>query len=151
MQLRSRRRICHRHLAKLRGVKSTETIRLHVRAMERAGVLRTVHKRIAPKRNAPNLYILLDIDGRDLVVAYPQKKLQETISRLRTNTPPPRRRDNHPPAMRKLYEENGRLQAQLRGLRALQRKDELPAQPIALTGLIEPDVVEMLRVKMGVK
>lgn len=141
--LRSRRRICHRHLASQRGV-CIETIRLHVRAMERAGVLRTVHKRIGPRRNAPNLYILLDIDGRDLVVAYPQKKLQETISRLRTNTPPSRRL-NHSPALRKVYDWNARLMAENRGLRAILRKDELPSQPTAQnTGLITADEIERM-------
>lgn len=153
--LGTRRRICHRHLASVRGV-STETIRLHVRAMERAGVLRTVHTRIGPRRNAPNRYILLDLDGTDLAFPYPQTKLQGKPSRsLNTKAPPRARRgvDNHPPIIRKLYGLVGRYKAENKGLRAVLRVDRktwIPHQPRAITGTLDSDVIEQLRGKLNV-
>lgn len=150
---RIHRRICHRHLAALCGV-SQETIRRHVRAMERAQVLRTVHTCIGPRRNAPNLYILLDVDGRDLISPYPHKRVVEKQPRVVANTPPSRRHDNHPPAMRKIFEAYARVSAENRGLREIvrscSRKDDyMSSNPLAITGTLDEETQEMLRARCG--
>jgi hypothetical protein len=106
--------------------------------LEKAGYIRRIRRRISRTRCATSVYVLT----RHTNVT------EKKRSRLKTKAAPPRRRDNHPPALRKMYDINGILMAQVRGLRALLRKDVLPALPRAYTGLIADDVVEELRVKI---
>lgn len=137
-----RRRICVRHLAALRGV-SVRTVRYHLGAMERARVLRVVRTRIGPRKNAPNIFILLDIDGTPLGSAYPATDCREKPDRkIKPTTPPParRRHQNHFPQMHKLYNQNGLLMAQLRGVRALLRSQRpAPRRPDACVGMWRPE------------
>jgi hypothetical protein len=107
------RRIPRRLLASRRGV-SMKTAFNHTQELIAAKVLRAVYTKIDRKRNIPNLYILLDIDGKDLnsssAINYMEKKVQS----LKPSTPRAVRVENHSPAMRKLYEHNSRLLKQLR-------------------------------------
>jgi hypothetical protein len=122
-----RRRICIRHLAHLRRV-SERTIRYHLAAMEKARVVRVVRTRIGPRRNAPNIFIFLDVDGTALVSTYPATECREKrVQRFNTTTPPlaaeslpvkpeartgrpaySRRAENHPPAFRHAWQQRQR-------------------------------------------
>lgn len=109
------RRLSKRLLASRRGV-STKTIYNHTSELIAAKVMRAVYSKVAYNRNAPNLYIFLDIDGNDMERNCTEKPLQT----LKPNTPRAVRVENHPPAMRKLYERNGDL---LRRLRLREKRD----------------------------
>lgn len=111
--------------------------------LEKAGYIRRIRRWETRTRCKTSVYVLVGVTRRTNVT--------EKKARSKTTTPPPRRRDNHPPAMRKLYDWNGRLQAENRGLREILRKDQLPAQPRALVGSLDDDVIEKLRVTLGVK
>ena len=108
------RRIPKRLLASRRGV-TEKTIFNHNRALAKAGVLRFLIHKIGRRRNAPNTYILLDRDGRDLHLSR-EKIFHEKPVQISKPTTPPRaaRVENHPPAMRRLFEQNGRIWKLLR-------------------------------------
>jgi hypothetical protein len=91
------------------------TAQAHVYRLEKLGELGVRRKRIAHRRNAPNLYtfpklagFLIEKENGEITVEKP-----EQIKKL---TAPPRaaRVENHFPAMRRLYEHNGRLWKLLR-------------------------------------
>jgi hypothetical protein len=111
---RARRMVPKRLLASRRGV-SGRTIYNHNREMIRAGVLRLQIHKISHKRNAPNTYILLGIDGRDLDFSMEKNFHEKPLQNLKLTTPPRVARvENNFPAMRRLYEQNGRLWKLLR-------------------------------------
>ena len=115
------RRLPKRLLASHRGV-STKTIFNHICELIDAKVLRAVYAKIGPRRNAPNLYVLLDIDGGDLHLTQEKNCTEKLVQTLKPKaTPREARVVNHHPAMRKLYEHNARLFRQLREARNSKR------------------------------
>jgi hypothetical protein len=87
----------------------------HTTELIAAKVIRAVYTKIASNRNAPNLYVFLDVDGRDLqhpaAINYMEKKVQN----LKLTTPPRGAREGNTfPAMRRLYERNAELLRRLR-------------------------------------
>jgi len=108
------RHISKRLLASRRGV-STKTIYNHTCELIEAKVMRAVYVKISRCRNAPNLYIFLDIDGQDLHLSVAKNCMEEPLQPLNPlTTPRVARVENHPPAMRKLYEHNANLLGRLR-------------------------------------
>lgn len=112
-----------RLIAARRGLEQ-RMIRYHLAEMARAGVLRVVAKRIGPRMNDHNTYILLDIDGRDLHLVSAKNCREKPIQILKGLKAPlaravERREHDHPPAMRKLHEHNARLMSENRGLRLI--------------------------------
>ena len=142
------RHISKRLLASRRGV-STKTIYNHMCELIEAKVMRAVYAKISRCRNAPNLYIFLDIDGRDLHLSVAKNCTEKPLQPLKLlTTPRVARVENHPPAMRKLYEHNANLLGRLRlreqreayRLRAAQDRNRRAMQ--ASVGLYEGPVIE---------
>lgn len=102
-----------RLLASRRGV-DPKTIYNHCRALEKANVLRILRGKTSWCRNTPNRFIPLDVNGEPLYLNAARNCREKIKTELKTNTaktdPVNREReDDHPPAMRRLYELNGRL------------------------------------------
>jgi len=104
------RRLSKRLLASRRGV-STKTIYNHICELIAARVMRAEYAKVSACRNAPNRYILLDIDGGDLHLAVERNctEKQEQILKPKATAREARRVENHPPAMQKMYGLIGRL------------------------------------------
>lgn len=96
-----------------RGV-SDKTIYNHSREMIHAKVMRAKTRKISRCRNAPNTYVLLDIDGRDLHLSMEKNYREKLVQTQKLTTPPRSARVESSPAMRKLFEQNGRLWKLLR-------------------------------------
>ena len=103
------RRLSKRLLASRRGV-STKTIYNHICELIAAKVMRAVYAKIGPCRNAPNLYVLLDIDGGDLHLAVERNCTEKLLQPLKPKAPPRAAGvEGMSSAERKLYEQNARL------------------------------------------
>lgn len=94
------------------------TIQNHLKALEKAKIIRIERRKISWCRNTPNRYILLDINGEPLYLIHARNCREKLNTESNTTTAPQERRvdsgnrtfqDDHPPAMRSLYELNGRL------------------------------------------
>jgi len=116
------KRIPIRLLASRRRV-SQKTIYNHVIEMIDAKVMRVMRFKIERCRNTPNLYILLDMDGGDLNLASEKNCREKRVQNLKPSTShaASARESNNSPAVRKLFEQNGRLWKLLRKVRDAKR------------------------------
>lgn len=103
-------RLPKRLLASRRGV-SSKTIYNHLCELIAAKVVRATYAKVSACRNAPNLYILLDIDGGDLRWGMERNCTEKPVQTLKPKATAreARRVENHPPVVRKLYNLVGRL------------------------------------------
>ena len=93
----------YRLLAAKLGV-HVRTAQAHVYRLERLGELGVCRRRVSHRRNATNLYTFPKLQGFIVEVEYGEITVEKPIQILKANTPPAARVENHPPAMRKLYE-----------------------------------------------
>jgi hypothetical protein len=108
-----KKRISKRFLASRRKV-STKTIYNHQCELERAKALRLGRHKVRHDRNAPNLYILLDIDGQELHRSPERNCMEKKVQILKANTPPRTARVEDSSIVRSMYRVIGDLQRRLR-------------------------------------
>jgi hypothetical protein len=106
-----------RLIANRRGL-AMRTIQRHTEELKRANILRIEYSKITWCRNTPNRYIPLDMNGEPIHLIHVRNVVEKLKTELKTTTAPQERRivpvsrtreGDHPPAMRSLYELNGRL------------------------------------------
>lgn len=106
-------RLPKRLLASRRGV-SSKTIYNHLCELIAAKVVRAAYAKVSACRNAPNLYVLLDIDGGDLRWGMERNCTEKPLQTLKPKATAREalRVENHPPMVRRLFKIVGRLYRQ---------------------------------------
>jgi hypothetical protein len=146
---------CYRVLA-ARLKRDIRTVQQYAYDLEKLGILKIDRRKIGPCRNSANTFSFPELVGFIEVRDHGEITVEKQVQNLNTNTTATRedarkdsyplqqweqsRSENNPPAMRRLYEENGRLQAENRSLRERfscrmwRREQEIRLRAEALVG-----------------